>query len=272
MPELPEVEITRRGLEPHLAGQRIASVAIRNAALRHPIPDSLERILPGQTIRGVSRRGKYLLIECSRGWLILHLGMSGSLRVLPAGTAPEKHDHFDLMLENGCCMRLRDPRRFGAVLWTESDVLRHPLLAQLGIEPLAPEFDGDWLYRHIRGRRASIKQALMDSHLVAGIGNIYANESLSRAGINPQIPAGRLGPHRCAKLAEAVRETLQAAIAAGGSSLRDFVDSSGKPGYFQQQYLVYGRAGQPCRRCSTPIRQLRQGQRSTFYCPRCQAR
>jgi formamidopyrimidine-DNA glycosylase len=272
MPELPEVEITRRGLEPQLAGQRIVSVAIRNADLRHPIPGDLGRILPGQTIRGVSRRGKYLLIECSRGWLILHLGMSGSLRVLPAATPPGKHDHFDLLLGNGRCVRLRDPRRFGAVLWTESDALRHPLLARLGIEPLGPDFSGEWLYERTRRRDAGIKQTLMNGHLVTGIGNIYANEALFRAGINPKIPAGRLGPRRCAKLAESVRETLLAAIAAGGSSLRDFVDSAGNPGYFQQQYLVYGRAGQPCMRCGTPIRQLRQGQRSTFYCPHCQAR
>lgn len=271
MPELPEVETTRRGLEPHLVGRRIAGVVVRNAGLRHPIPPQLESILPGRRIAGVSRRAKYLLIELDQGWLILHLGMSGSLRILPADTPPERHDHFDLVLDSGQCVRLRDPRRFCAVLWTETDVLRHPLLAHLGIEPLDAAFTGEWLHRHVRGRKTAIKLALMDARLVVGIGNIYANEALFRAGINPRTPAGRIGSGRCEKLAAAVRETLNAAIAAGGSSLRDFVDSGGNPGYFQQQYQVYGRADEPCRRCGTPIRQLRQGQRSTFYCPRCQS-
>ena len=270
MPELPEVETTRRGLEPHLLGQQIKGVAVRHSGLRHPIPAELAQILPGQTIREVGRRGKYLLLRCDRGWLILHLGMSGSLRMLPAAAPPQKHDHFDLLLDDGQCLRLRDPRRFGAVLWTETDALRHPLLANLGVEPLTADFSGDFLHQALRGRSAAIKLALMDGRLVVGVGNIYANEALFRAGIRPTTSVGRLSAARCARLAEAVKETLQLAIAAGGSTLRDFVDSDGKPGYFQQQYLVYGRTGLPCLRCGTPIRQLRQGQRSTFYCPRCQ--
>lgn len=270
MPELPEVETTCRGLDPHLRGQRIRAVVVRNARLRFPIVPELAHVLPGLLIGGIVRRGKYLLMDCGRGWLILHLGMSGSLRILPAATPAEKHDHFDLVLENDLCMRLRDPRRFGAVMWTETDPLRHPLLARLGVEPLTDDFDGAWLYRHTRGKKGNIKQTLMDSHLLVGVGNIYANEALFRAAIRPATPAGRIGEERCERLARAVREVLLLAIAAGGSSLRDFVDSSGKPGYFQQQYFVYGRAEEPCRQCGRPIRLLRQGQRSTFYCPGCQ--
>jgi formamidopyrimidine-DNA glycosylase len=270
MPELPEVETTRRGLEPHLCGQRIAGVVIRNPSLRWQIPAGLTRVLPGQTIRSVKRRAKYLLIHCSEGTLIVHLGMSGSLRALPAATPPEKHDHFDLLLDNGTAMRLRDPRRFGAVLWTDAEVLHHPLLAPLGVEPLTADFDAGWLYAASRGRSASIKQVLMDSHVVVGVGNIYANEALFRAGIRPTVAAGRIGRKRYERLVAEVKNVLELAIAAGGSSLRDFVDSAGKPGYFQQQYFVYGRAGLPCRTCGTSLRQMRQAQRSTFYCPHCQ--
>ncbi len=270
MPELPEVEITRRGLEPHLTGRRVAGVTVRNPNLRWPVAPELSARLPGRLVRGVSRRGKYLLVDCSGGWLILHLGMSGSLRILPAASPPGKHDHFDLALDDGTLLRLRDPRRFGAVLWTETDALRHPLLAGLGIEPLSPEFGGDWIYRQTRARTASIKQVLMDGRVVAGVGNIYANEALFRAGIRPQTPARRIGRKRYGILADAVRETLRLAIAAGGSTLRDFVGSDGAPGYFQQQYGVYGRAGLPCPHCGRPIAEVRQGQRSTCYCPRCQ--
>lgn len=270
MPELPEVETTRRGLEPHLSGQCIKTAIVRNARLRFPVDPELVRILPGRVIRGATRRGKYLLLDCSQGWLILHLGMSGSLRILPAATQVEKHDHFDLVLENGFCMRLRDPRRFGAVIWTETDPMRHPLLAKLGVEPLTDDFDGAWLYRITRSKKTSIKQTLMDGHLVVGVGNIYANEALFRAGIKPTLSALRLGRERCDRLALTVKEVLEQAIAAGGSSLRDFVDSSGKPGYFQQQYFVYGRAGELCHVCASTIRLLRQGQRATFYCPCCQ--
>jgi len=270
MPELPEVEITRRGLEPHLAGQRIRTAVIRNGQLRQPIPAELPVLLAGQTLRSVARRGKYLLLECDRGWLIAHLGMSGSLRIVPAATPPEKHDHFDLVLENGLCMRLRDPRRFGLILWTAADPLNHPLLAKLGVEPLSDAFDGELLYRASRGRAIPVKQFIMDGATVVGVGNIYASESLFRAAIRPQSACGKLGKARYRRLAAEIKATLQDAIAAGGSSLRDFVDSAGKPGYFQQQYNVYGRTGQPCRVCGTSIATLRQGQRATFYCPHCQ--
>ncbi|MFA7239622.1 MAG: bifunctional DNA-formamidopyrimidine glycosylase/DNA-(apurinic or apyrimidinic site) lyase [Sulfuricellaceae bacterium] len=270
MPELPEVEITRRGLEPHLAGQRVSAVVVRNGRLRLPIPAELAQFLPGQTIRTVARRSKYLLFECDDGWLIAHLGMSGSLRVLPAEMPPEKHDHFDLVLDNGLCMRLRDPRRFGLILWSSDDPLRHPLLAKLGVEPLTDDFNGALLHRSSRGRGVAVKQFLMDGKAVVGVGNIYANEALFHAGIHPQAACGRIGDARYGKLAAAIKDTLNAAIAAGGSSLRDFCDSAGNPGYFQQQYFVYGRAGLPCRACGATIAGVRQGQRSTFYCRQCQ--
>ena len=270
MPELPEVEVTRRGLEPHLAGQAVSGVVIRNASLRWPIPGNLPKLLCGQTARALGRRGKYLLVKFERGTLILHLGMSGSLRLLPAGTPPQKHDHFDLVLANGTLVRLRDPRRFGAVLWQGGDVRDHPLLAGLGPEPLQPEFDAAYLHRATRGRSAAIKQCIMDSHAVVGVGNIYASEALFRAGIRPQLAAGKLSLPRCAKLVEEIRATLDEAIRHGGSSLRDFVDAAGQPGYFQQRYWVYGRAGELCRKCGAPIRQIRQGQRSSFYCAICQ--
>ncbi|MEO8331217.1 MAG: bifunctional DNA-formamidopyrimidine glycosylase/DNA-(apurinic or apyrimidinic site) lyase [Gallionella sp.] len=275
MPELPEVETTRRGLAAHLTGQTIADVVIRNAKLRWPIPKNLPVLLRGQPIRSLKRRAKYLLMDCGNGTLILHLGMSGSLRILPAKTPAEKHDHFDLMLADGTLMRLRDPRRFGAVLWHSGDPANHPLLATLGPEPLPDYcgrdgFDASYLHQATRGRSVSIKQCIMDNHVVVGVGNIYANEALFRAGIRPQLAAGKLSLPRCAKLVEEIRATLTEAITMGGSTLRDFVSSSGQPGYFQQNYWVYGRAGEPCRRCGAPIRQIRQGQRSSFYCRNCQ--
>lgn len=270
MPELPEVETTRRGLEPHLTGRRITAFEVRDARLRWPIPPGLAQTLPGRLIQHVGRRGKYLLLQCEGGWLILHLGMSGSLRILPPGQPPEKHDHWDLLLDDGKLLRYRDPRRFGAVIWAETDAFGHPLLAHLGVEPLENGFDGAALHALLHGRQTAIKLALMDASRIVGIGNIYANESLFRAGIDPRTSAGQIGPRRCERLADAIREVLRQAIAAGGSSLRDFVDSAGKPGYFQQQYAVYGREGLPCHRCGSTIRALRQGQRSTFYCPRCQ--
>ena len=214
-------------------------------------------------------------MDCGSGTLILHLGMSGSLRILPANARAEKHDHFDLILSNGTLMRLRDPRRFGAVLWHGGDVYTHPLLARLGPEPLPDtskksDFDACYLYETTRGRSASIKQCIMDSRIVVGVGNIYANEALFHAGIKPQLAAGKISLPRCERLVNAIRATLNEAIRQGGSSLRDFVDTSGNPGYFQQNYWVYGRAGEPCRRCGSPIRQTRQGQRSSFYCGCCQ--
>ena len=270
MPELPEVETTLRGLAPHLLGQRVAEVVIRHPQLRWPVPKQLPRLLRGQTINAVRRRAKYLLVEFDHGTLILHLGMSGSLRILPGATPPGKHDHFDLVLGSGQLMRLRDPRRFGAVLWHEGDVARHPLLAALGPEPLDRQFDGACLHQATRRRSAAIKQVIMDSGVVVGVGNIYANEALFRAGIRPQLAASKLSLARCAKLVQAIKATLRAAIKAGGSTLRDFTNSAGEPGYFQQHYFVYGRAGEPCHKCGTAIRQIRQGQRSSFYCPHCQ--
>ena len=273
MPELPEVETTRRGLAPHLEGATITGFVIRDSRLRWPIPDNMP--LVGQKILGLQRRAKYLLLNCSDGGtLILHLGMSGSLRILPAGSPPERHDHFDLLLDNGKLMRLRDPRRFGAVLWHDSNIDTHPLLASLGPEPLddygPSRFDAPYLYAASRNRNVSIKQLIMDNHVVVGVGNIYACEALFGAGINPRLAAGKLGIARCAKLVDAIKTTLNSAIQAGGSTLRDFVNATGNPGYFQQQHWVYGRAGQPCRTCGNPVLQIKQGQRSTFYCGVCQ--
>jgi formamidopyrimidine-DNA glycosylase len=309
MPELPEVETTLRGIAPHLQNQTVSEVIIRNASLRWPIPKILPQLLCGHTVRGLQRRAKYLLIEFDHGTLLLHLGMSGSLRILPHGTPPEKHDHFDLVISNGKLLRLRDPRRFGAVLWHEGDVNEHPLLANLGPEPLTPNsllppcrgkagmgvevrrnnkistptltlplhgggnkpvFDTAYLYQATRNRSAAIKLALMDNHLVVGVGNIYANEALFRASIRPQLPAHKLSKARCAKLVLTIHEVLREAIAKGGSSLRDFIHSDGSSGFFQQHYFVYGRTGEPCKHCGAPIQQIKQGQRSSFYCATCQ--
>ena len=268
MPELPEVEVTRRGLEPQLAGRVISGVAVREPRLRWPVPKDVRR-LAGRTVRAIQRRGKYLLVDCGDGHLILHLGMSGSLRVLPAATPAQKHDHFDLQLGDRI-LRLRDPRRFGAVLWTRAAIDTHPLLVHLGIEPLTRELHPARLHQLTRPHRTGIKQFLMDSRRIVGVGNIYANESLFLAGIHPRVPAGKLSLERCARLSSAIKQTLRAAIRAGGSSLRDFVGADGNAGYFQQRYWVYDRAGQPCRRCGSVIRKIQQGQRSTFYCPSCQ--
>jgi formamidopyrimidine-DNA glycosylase len=269
MPELPEVEVTRRGIAPLLQGQTVTAVTARTPALRYPIPPRLGTILDGQVLNRVERRGKYLLFCFDQGRLLLHLGMSGSLRVLQATEPPRKHDHLDLVF-GAKLLRLHDPRRFGAALWLPRGEAEHPLLAVLGIEPLDDEFTPEWFHATTRGLRASIKQVLMDSHRLVGVGNIYASESLFRAGINPRTPAGRVSLARYRRLVPAVKEILAAAIRLGGSTLRDFVGSDGAAGYFQQEHLVYGREGAPCRVCATPIRQLRQGQRSTFYCPRCQ--
>jgi formamidopyrimidine-DNA glycosylase len=278
MPELPEVETTRRGLAPHLEGAFITGVVIRHPRLRWPIPDILPERLSGTCIISLKRRGKYLLFNIGpqaddnrpTGTLILHLGMSGSLRILPVCTKPQKHDHFDLLLNNHQLMRLRDPRRFGAVLWHEGGLTQHPLLAKLGPEPLETDFKAAYLYRVTRSRTVSIKQIIMDSTVVVGVGNIYASEALFRAGIQPQLPAGKLSLARCAKLVVAIYSILSEAINAGGSTLRDFVNASGNPGYFQQEHSVYNRTGAPCRICSMPIKQIKQGQRSSFYCEHCQ--
>ncbi|NDV13263.1 bifunctional DNA-formamidopyrimidine glycosylase/DNA-(apurinic or apyrimidinic site) lyase [Crenobacter caeni] len=270
MPELPEVETTRRGVEALLTGATVRDVVVRNGALRWPVPPDLPAILTGQRIERVARRAKYLLIECAQGTLIIHLGMSGSLRFVDTGTPPEKHDHVDIVLDGGHTLRYRDPRRFGAVLWQYGDARTHPLLSRLGPEPLSGAFDGDVLYTATRKRSGAIKVALMDNALVVGVGNIYANEALFIAGVHPARAACELDRDTCHRLAEAVRDVLTRAIAAGGSTLRDFVDAVGKPGYFQQQYFVYGRTGLPCHRCGTPIRALRLAQRTAFFCPHCQ--
>ncbi|HEX6733447.1 MAG TPA: bifunctional DNA-formamidopyrimidine glycosylase/DNA-(apurinic or apyrimidinic site) lyase [Azonexus sp.] len=276
MPELPEVEVCRQGLLPELAGQRIEAVRLRAPKLRYPVPPELAELLPGCTVQAIRRRGKYLLFDCARpgveGSLIVHLGMSGNLRFVPFGQPPDKHDHFELGLGSQL-LRLADPRRFGLVLWQPgppAETAAHPLLAVLGVEPLTESFDGAWLHAACARRASPVKPVLMDSHLVVGIGNIYASESLFRAGISPLRAANRISRARCELLAAAIRETLSDAIAAGGSSIRDYVHSDGGAGCFQIQAAVYERDGQPCRRCSGVIRQIRQAGRSTYYCPQCQ--
>lgn len=277
MPELPEVETTRRGLAAAVAGRRIVRAVVRHRGLRQPVPRGLEQRLAGARIESLSRRGKYLLFNCAPvddkpGALIVHLGMSGRLWLVDARTLPEKHDHFDLVIDNGRIVRLRDPRRFGLVLWQSGDPLAHPLLAAIGPEPLTADFDGAMLYRETRRRSAAIKLVIMDSHVVAGVGNIYANEALFRAGIDPRTPAKRVSRARCDALAQEIRKTLASAIDAGGSSLRDYVGSDGMAGNFQNHFLVYGRAGESCTRCGSIIRELKQAQRATCYCPSCQRR
>ncbi len=268
MPELPEVEVTRRGIAPRLTGRVISGTTVRERRLRWPIPDAV-RALAGRTVRGVRRRAKYLLIDCGGGHLLVHLGMSGSLRVLPRGTPAAKHDHFDLELGDRI-LRLRDPRRFGAVLWCESDVDAHPLLAHLGIEPLSRTLTPARLHALTRGSRVAIKSFLMDARRIVGVGNIYASESLFLSGIHPRTAAGKLSLEKSGRLVAAIKRTLREAIAAGGSTLRDFVASDGARGYAQQRHWVYDRAGEPCRRCGSKIRRIVQGARATYYCPRCQ--
>ncbi|OGI45290.1 MAG: DNA-formamidopyrimidine glycosylase [Candidatus Muproteobacteria bacterium RBG_16_65_31] len=269
MPELPEVETTRRGIEPAVVGRAVTRVVVRDPRLRWRVPAALTKELPGRVIGAVARRGKYLLLHTATGAVILHLGMSGSLRVVRCSDPPGKYDHVDIALDSGDCLRLRDPRRFGAVLWTR-DHARHRLLARLGVEPLGPEFTGDYLFRATRGRRRAIRDFLLDGSVVAGIGNIYANEALFAAGIRPTRRAGRLDRDQCLRLARAIRATLKKAIRAGGTTLRDFRNGRGEPGRFQRALRVYGRGGEACRACGRPIRALRLGQRSAFFCPRCQ--
>jgi len=270
MPELPEVETTLHGIAPHLRGKRIERLLVRERRLRYPIPTDTEDQVRGQRIVELRRRGKYLLLDLERGTILIHLGMSGSLRVLPINTPPEKHDHLDLCLAGGTCLRLRDPRRFGVFLWTVDYPGDHPLLAQLGPEPLGAGFGGDYLYGLSRGRRSAVKAFVMDAKIVVGVGNIYANESLYLAGIHPARPANRIGRARYSFLAAQIRRVLADAIEKGGTSLRDFVREDGSPGYFALSLKVYGRERQPCTACGAPIRQRRIGQRSSFFCPRCQ--
>lgn len=270
MPELPEVETTRRGIEPHLVGSRVQQLVVRQHQLRWPVPKRLGSYLRNTRITAVQRRAKYLLVTTELGTLIIHLGMSGSLRMVDAAASPGPHDHVDLVICTGERLRYTDPRRFGAWLWTRAEPTRHPLLKHLGPEPLGDAFDGRYLFRQSRGRKLAVKSMLMDSRIVAGVGNIYANEALFRAGIHPGRRAGRVSERRYQVLAEAVREVLSQAILQGGTTLRDFVGGEGKPGYFRQALQVYAQTGRPCRACATPIREIRTGQRSTFYCPRCQ--
>lgn len=270
MPELPEVETARRGLELHLAGRRIAALRVRDRRLRRPIPHRLGARLRGATVTAVRRRAKYLLIVTDRGTALLHLGMSGSLRVVGAGTPPAAHDHYDLVLANGCVIRYRDPRRFGLLLWAGMHPDRHRLLAGLGPEPFSPEFDGDYLFRRSRGRSAPVKAFLMDGRIVAGVGNIYANEALFRAAVHPGRAAGRIAAERYRLLAQAVRTVLDEAIAAGGTTLRDFVAAEGEPGYFRLRLAAYEHEGEPCRRCGRALERRVIAQRASYFCPGCQ--
>ena len=270
MPELPEVETTRRGIAPQLLGRRIVRVEVRQWRLRWPISRQVRTHLPGRRILNVARRAKYLLLETGAGTLILHLGMSGRLLLVPHDCTPGPHDHLDLVTEDAACLRLRDPRRFGAALWCDGDAGRHWLLRDLGPEPLEPGFDGEYLYRHARKRRTTVKNFLMNARVVAGIGNIYACEALYLAGVHPLRSAGRISRARYERLVECIRLVLEEAILAGGTTLRDFTAADGSPGYFGRQLRVYGRSGELCDRCRSPFRQRRVGQRSTWYCPRCQ--
>ncbi|MFP4129533.1 MAG: bifunctional DNA-formamidopyrimidine glycosylase/DNA-(apurinic or apyrimidinic site) lyase [Halorhodospira sp.] len=269
MPELPEVEITRRGLEPHVVGRRLTGAVVRQRQLRYPVPEGLAEAVAGERVTALARRAKYLLVHLDSGaWLLLHLGMSGSLRVVDAGAPAQRHDHVDLVLDDGHAVRLTDPRRFGCLLRGTGEPHSHRLLRRLGPEPLGPGFGGDHLYRAARRRRIAVKAFLMDASVVVGVGNIYANEALYRAGIRPDRAAGRVSRARYRRLAAAVREVLEAALADGGTTLRDFTDSGGEPGRFAVALSVYG--GSACPGCGAALRQVRVAQRGTWFCPRCQ--
>lgn len=270
MPELPEVETTCRGIAPHVTGRLITKLAVHDPRLRWRVDPKLSAWAEGQQIVGVRRRAKYLLLELERGHLLVHLGMSGSLRVLPVRTAREPHDHFDVEMDSGWLLRFNDPRRFGCLKHLTGDPLRHPLLRHLAPEPLDEAFDAEYLFRATRRRRVAIKLAIMNSQLVVGVGNIYASEALFRAGIRPGRAARSLTRSECTTLVKAIRSVLGDAIKAGGTTLRDYVGAGGEPGHFRQKLFVYERGGDPCRRCGTLIKHRQQGQRSTYFCPRCQ--
>ena len=270
MPELPEVETTCRGISPHIENNIITKVIVRNRRLRWPIPTGLNKKLSMQKILSVSRRAKYLLINTETGTIIIHLGMSGSLRILPIDAAIEKHDHFEIQFKDGICLRLRDPRRFGCVLWEKNNPLEHKLLINLGSEPLDKEFNAELLFEKSRKRKTTIKQFIMDAKIVVGVGNIYASESLFLAGINPKRLAGKITKQNSVDLTAAIKKILKQAIKQGGTTLKDFSSSDGKPGYFQQKLKVYDRKDEACLKCNKPIKQLVLGQRSTFYCSNCQ--
>lgn len=269
MPELPEVETTLRGVSPHVIGRRVREVIVRDKRLRWPVPDSIHE-LEGCRIDSGHRRAKYMLFGTAKGTLMLHLGMSGNLRVLPPDTPFKKHDHLAITLDSGKQLRLHDPRRFGAALWLEGDPMLHPLLCDLGPEPLGKEFTAAHLYAAFKGKTAAIKQVLMDAHIVVGVGNIYASEALFLAGINPRKAAGKVTRPQLGKLVKAIRKVLTASIKMGGTTLRDFVNESGEPGYFKRTLRVYDRAGESCRVCDVKVKRIVQGQRSTFFCPQCQ--
>lgn len=270
MPELPEVETTRRGIAPRITGKRVTRVIVREPRLRWPVPKRLAKEITGQTIEAVGRRAKYLLLMTASGTAILHLGMSGSLRIVNAARPPGKHDHIDIVLDDNHALRYTDPRRFGSLHWTRRPPEQHKLLRDLGPEPLSAELTGNYLHALSRGRKVAVKNFIMNSHIVVGIGNIYACEALYMAGIHPKRAAGRISKKKYALLAEVIKEVLHDSITQGGTTLRDFVNGNGEPGYFKLHLYVYGRTGEPCISCRTPIRKIRQGQRATFYCPECQ--
>ncbi|TNG00998.1 MAG: bifunctional DNA-formamidopyrimidine glycosylase/DNA-(apurinic or apyrimidinic site) lyase [Gammaproteobacteria bacterium] len=270
MPELPEVETTRLGIIDHIKGQTVKQVIVRDRRLRWPISDLIGRSLPGQVILDIRRRGKYLLIDTAAGTLIVHLGMSGNLHIVADNEPAKAHDHVDLLFSQGQCLRYNDPRRFGSMHWTEQPAEKHPLLSSLGPEPLSDAFQADYLYQQSRQRKTTVKNFIMDSHVVVGVGNIYASESLFLAGIHPLRPAGRISRHRYSVLVDAIRQVLLHALASGGSTLRDFIQPDGKPGYFQHHFHVYDKTGEPCEKCGKPIKRKKVGQRSTYYCGHCQ--
>lgn len=270
MPELPEVETTRRGIKPHIENNTVSRVILRRKTLRWPITPALSKDLPGETIKSVSRRGKYLLLATKKGCVLIHLGMSGSLRIVDTNRAAAKHDHVDIVFANSKVLRYTDPRRFGCILWDTKSIDSHPLLASLGPEPLSEEFHNDYLFPKSRTRNVAVKTFIMDSKVVVGVGNIYANESLFLAGISPKRNAGKISKPHYDKLVECIQQVLQRAIDVGGTTLKDFTGSDGEPGYFAQSLNVYGRKGEPCHVCKNTLKEIRQGQRSTVYCSQCQ--
>lgn len=272
MPELPEVETTRRGIQQKVEHQVIRKLIIRNPHFRWPVDETLKESLPGLTISQIKRRAKYLLLETVKGHLIIHLGMSGNLRILPVNTPPQKHDHIDLIFNNDYLLRLHDPRRFGAFLWTNKPIEEHPLLIHLGPEPLSETFNEKTLFESSRNRNIQLKTFLMDNSVVVGVGNIYANESLFLAGLNPAKPAKKLTKQQARILAETVKKVLSKAIETGGTTLKDFLKPDGSPGYFEQQLHVYGRENMPCLHCQTPIQRIVQNQRATYFCKQCQSK
>lgn len=268
MPELPEVETTKQGIIPYVVGETITAVAVRQPQLRWPIPEVVQQLTDANVL-AVTRRAKFILIATNKGQVLLHLGMTGALRILPQATAPEKHDHVDFLLSSGMLLRYTDPRRFGAILWAATGE-QHKMLAHLGPEPLGEEFSGEYLHAIAAGRRQAVKPFIMDNKVVVGVGNIYAQEALFKAGIHPSRAAGRVSLARYQTLYNAIVEVLNAALAAGGTTLKDFTKADGQPGYFQQELAVYGRAGKPCVQCAAPLKKAVHGQRSTVYCGRCQ--